>query len=55
MRLPLPEAIPGLYLTVSLAIAFLLNLLVVIPAYHQNSPAAVMKTCKLLEIVIGTP
>ena len=34
MRLALPEANPGSYLTMSLAITFPLNLLVGIPAYH---------------------
>lgn len=34
MRLALPEANPGTYLTMSLAITFPLNLLVGIPAYH---------------------
>jgi len=34
MRLALPEANPGSYLTMSLAITFPLNLLIGIPAYH---------------------
>ena len=34
MRLVLPEANPGLYLTMSLAITFPLNVLVGIPVYH---------------------
>jgi len=34
MRLALPEANPGTYLTMSLAITFPFNLLIGIPAYH---------------------
>ena len=34
MRLALPEASPGTYLTMSLAITFPFNLLIGIPAYH---------------------
>jgi hypothetical protein len=34
MRLALPEANPAIYLTMSLAITFPLNLLIGIPAYH---------------------
>lgn len=34
MRLALPEANPGTYLTMSLAITFPVNILIGIPAYH---------------------
>jgi hypothetical protein len=34
MRVALPEANPGTYLTMSLAVTFPFNLLVGIPAYH---------------------